>query len=130
MIAQNTCLVFRYDFSPVVARDLDWQKAEADCELKSSYCANDLETLNRGQKDHNAFLPAFFAAAQRAFAARDNFLFNAALIFRLGFRILIPEDAERRSIRFPRRASIAATRRSRCWVNSSTMLLVSIGLEL
>jgi hypothetical protein len=45
---------------------------------------------------HNAFLPAFFAAAQRAFAARDNFLFNAAFILRLGCRVLIPEELDRR----------------------------------
>jgi hypothetical protein len=64
-----------------------------DCELKSSY-VEELETLIMGQKSHSAFLPAFFAAAQRAFAARDNFLFNAALIFRLGFRVLIPEEAD------------------------------------
>jgi hypothetical protein len=59
--------------------------AQWDCEL-NPHTLRRLRTLSQGDKSHSAFLPAFFASAQRAFAARDNFLFNAALILRLGCR--------------------------------------------
>lgn len=41
-------------------------------------------------QSHNAFFPAFFAFAQRAFAASDSFLLFSALIVR--FLRRIPDD--------------------------------------
>jgi hypothetical protein len=49
-----------------------------------------LRTLSHEHKSHNTFLPAFFAAAQRAFAARERRLLPAAsLIGGWGKSILI-----------------------------------------
>jgi hypothetical protein len=54
-----------------------------------------------GKKVHNAFLPAFFAAAQRAFAARERFLLAAALILRFDFCVLIPPKENQTLTQYP-----------------------------
>jgi hypothetical protein len=61
-----------------------------------SFPIHAVNSVGVAHKNHSAFFPAFFAAAQRAFAARDSFLLTAALIVRLGFRVLIPKEADRR----------------------------------
>jgi hypothetical protein len=65
-----------------------------------SFPIHAVNSVGVAHKNHSAFFPAFFpaffAAAQRAFAARDSFLLTAALIVRLGFRVLVPEEADRR----------------------------------
>jgi hypothetical protein len=64
-------------------------------ELKSSYVEKTWNSQPWAQS-HNTFLPAFFAAAQRAFAARERLLLPAALILRFDFCVSVPEEADRR----------------------------------
>jgi hypothetical protein len=76
------------------------------------------------RKCHNAFFPAFFAFTHRALAATDSLLFPSALMVR--FFLPAPDATRRGASLVPVRALIAATTRSRCCVNSSTIWLVKV----